>query len=91
MKKVPLDRVRSGGSFLACQLLLAIGVLALLVGKAAGGLAGRLAGGLAFAAAAGLQALGQVPGLQGLDSLHEEQLLSKSPFQGVSVVNQKIL
>ena len=78
-------------AFSRVSFYLAIGVLALLVGKAAGGLAGRLAGGLAFATAAGLQALGQVPGLQGLDSLHEEQLLSKSPFQGFSVVNQKTL
>ena len=51
-------------------------LLAGLVGNAAAGLAGALAGGLAFAAAAGFQALGQVPGLQGLDSLHGKLLLS---------------
>ena len=60
------------------QLSSAVFVLALLVGKAAGGLASGLAGRLAFAAAAGAQALGQVAGLQGLDSLHEAQLLSGS-------------
>ena len=79
MKKVPLDRARSGGSFPRVSAFSAIGILALLVGKAAGG--------LAFAAAAGLQALGQVPGLQGLDSLHKKPLLS-SPVSGGYVINQ---
>ena len=87
MKKVPLDRARSGGSFPRVSAFSAIGILALLVGKAAGGLAGRLAGGLAFAAAAGSRALGQVPGLQGLDSLHKKPLLS-SPVSGGYVINQ---
>ena len=45
-------------------------LLALLVGNTAGSLAGRLARGLALAAAAVLGALGQVTGIQGLDSLH---------------------
>ena len=76
MKKVPLDRARSGGSFLACQLLLAIGVLALLVGNAAAGLASRLAGGLALPTAAILSAGTQVPGLNGLDSFHNTVLQS---------------
>src|SRR5699024_3618394 len=49
---------------------LLVAVLALLVCHAAGSLAGRLAGGLALAAAAGLDALGQVAGRNGLDSLH---------------------
>ena len=55
--------------YISCEL--AVAILALLIGKAAGGLACRLAGGLAFAAATGLQALGQVASLQSLDSLHK--------------------
>mgnify|MGYP006913770239 CR=1 FL=1 len=51
-KKVPLDRARSGGSFLRVSVLSAVAVFALLVGKAAGGLAGRLAGSLALATSA---------------------------------------
>ena len=51
-----------------CRLL--VGVLALLIGHAAAGLAGRLAGGLALAAAAVLRALAHVAGLERLDSFH---------------------
>ena len=56
--------------------LLLAGVLALLIGHAAAGLAGGLAGSLALAAAAVLGALAQVPGLQSLDSLHDAHLHS---------------
>ena len=87
---MPLDP-RSGGSFSYIQYVsrgLAVAILALLIGKAAGGLAGRLAGGLAFAAATGLQALGQVPRLQGLDSLHERA----APFDpGIRVIIKNII
>jgi hypothetical protein len=65
--------LRSGGTFLhihGISVELAVAVFALLIGKAAGGLACRLAGGLAFAAAAGLQALGQIASFQSFDSLH---------------------
>ena len=58
-----------------CQLLL-IGVLALLVGDAAAGLASGLAGGLALAAATVLSALAQVTGFQSLDSFHNSNLPS---------------
>jgi hypothetical protein len=75
----------SGGRFSMLQCS-AVAVFALLVGKAAGGLASRLAGSLALAAAAGLQALGQITSFQGLDSLHQEQLLSKGPVSGRSVI-----
>ena len=56
-----------------CKLL-----LALLVGNTAAGLAGRLAGSLAFAATAILRALAQVPGLDGLDVLHDSNLQFKN-------------
>ena len=49
-------------------------VFALLIRNTAGGLAGRLAGSLALAAAAGNGALGQVTGLNGLDSVHVDAL-----------------
>ena len=79
---MPLDP-RSGGSFSYIQYVsrgLAVAILALLIGKAAGG--------LAFAAAAGLQALGQVPRLQGLDSLHERA----APFDpGIRVIIKNII
>ena len=45
-------------------------MLAHLVGNTAGGLAGRLAGSLAFATAAVLHALGQVTGLESLNTVH---------------------
>jgi len=52
--------------------LLALLVLALLVGNAAAGLAGGLAGSLALAAATVLCALAQTSGLQGLDVVHND-------------------
>ena len=58
-----------------CQLLL-IGVLALLVGDAAAGLASGLAGGLALTAAAVLGALAQGTSLKSLDSFHNSYLQS---------------
>ena len=64
-----------GISMAKCQLLL-IGVLALLVGDAAAGLASGLAGSLALAAAAVLGALAQVTGLKSLDSFHDSYLHS---------------
>ena len=76
MKKVPLDRARSGGSFPRVSAFSAIGILALLVGKAAGGLAGRLAGGLALTAAAVLGAVAQAASLESLDSFHNMYLRS---------------
>ena len=51
--------------------LVLAGLLALLVGHAAGGLACGLAGSLALAAAAVLSALAKVAGLDRLDSFHE--------------------
>ena len=53
--------------------LLALVVFALLVGNAAAGLAGRLAGSLALAAAA--LHFAQIAGLDGLDMLHDHNLL----------------
>jgi len=47
--------------------------LTLLVGDAAAGLASGLARGLALATAAGLGAVAEIPGLQGLDALHGNQ------------------
>lgn len=52
------------------ELLGLLGVLALLVGDAAAGLASGLAGSLALAAAALLGALAQIAGLDGLDMTH---------------------
>ena len=52
--------------------LLALLVLALLVGDAAAGLASGLAGSLALAAATVLRALAQILGLQGLDVVHND-------------------
>ena len=60
-------------AFQRLQLLL-FGVLALLVGNAAAGLAGRLAGSLAFAATAVLSAVAQITGLDGLDMFHSKNL-----------------
>ena len=80
MKKVPLDRARSGGSFPRVSAFSAIGILALLVGKATGGLAGRLAGGLAFTAAAVLGAVAQATSLEGLDSFHNSMYLRSVKF-----------
>ena len=57
-----------GGIF--TKLFLLLGLLALLIGNAAAGLAGGLARSLALAAAAGLGALAEVAGLQSLDMLH---------------------
>jgi len=57
-------------AFQRLQLLL-FGVLALLVGNAAAGLASGLAGSLALAAAAVLGAVTQVTGLDGLDMFHD--------------------
>ena len=59
-KKCRLIGPDQAAAFSVWSVLSAVAVFALLVGKAAGGLAGRLAGGLAFAATAGFQALGQV-------------------------------
>ena len=67
------------------QMISAILILTLLVGNSTGSFAGRLARGLALAAAAGLQALGQIPGLQSLDSPHGTQLLSSAWICGIIV------
>ena len=56
------------------QLLALSGVLALLVGNAAAGLAGGLARSLAFAAAAVLGAVAQVAGFNGFDTIHNNDL-----------------
>ena len=63
------------------QILL-VGVLALLVGDAAAGLAGGLAGGLALAAATVLGALAQVTSLKSLDSFHNSYLQSVDLVSG---------
>ena len=55
--------------------LLSLGVLALLVGDAAAGLASGLAGSLALAAATVLSAVAQVTGLDRLDVFHIFHLL----------------
>ena len=54
--------------------LLALSVLALLIGDTAAGLAGGLAGSLALAATAILRTLAQIAGLNGLDMLHNSNL-----------------
>ena len=54
--------------------LLALSVLALLIGDTAAGLASRLAGSLALAATAILRTLAQIAGLNGLDMLHNSNL-----------------
>ena len=69
-----------------CQLLL-IGVLALLVGDAAAGLASGLAGGLALTAAAVLGALAQGTSLKSLDSFHNSYLQSVDLSQAVNARN----
>jgi len=56
------------------QLFLLAGVLALLIGNAAAGLAGRLAGSLALAAAALPGALAKIAGFKSLDSFHNADL-----------------
>ena len=60
--------------------LLALSVLALLIGDTAAGLASGLAGSLALAAAAVLRALAQIAGLNGLDMLHNSNLHIKLPI-----------
>jgi len=62
-------------AFFKAKHLFLFAVFALLVYNAAGGFAGRLAGGLALAAAAVLNALAQVAGFNGTNSLHDASLL----------------
>ena len=59
------------GGILWLRLLALCGVLALLIGNAAAGLASGLARGLALAAAAVLSAVAQIAGLDGHDMLHK--------------------
>ena len=61
------------------QLLALAGVLALLVGDAAAGLAGGLAGSLALTAAAVLGALAEIAGFDRLDMFHRKDLRSFLP------------
>jgi hypothetical protein len=63
-------RTESGAAAPLFDGCLPVGVLTLLVGNAAAGLAGGLAAGLALAAAAVFGALAEIPGFQSLDSLH---------------------
>jgi hypothetical protein len=79
LRYAPANKIRLPGDggryFIRCVFLFVVLVFALLVGNTAGSLAGRLAGGLAFAAAAVLDALLEVAGRKGTDSLH-----GTSPF-----------
>ena len=68
-------------AFYSVQLLALGGVLALLVGNAAAGLAGGLAGSLALAAATVLSAVAQVTGLDGLDVFHNSEPPNGGLFQ----------
>ena len=72
--------------------LLSVGVLTLLVGDAAAGLACRLAGSLALTAAAVFSAVAQIASLNGNDMLHGKYLhkIDRDNFN-IKVLNSQLV